>query len=280
MPRVLSILRSWSGRAVQVLLVPLGLIGLWYVVTAREMVDPVFLPRPGRVVDAARQLADSGVLLEATRITLGRALVGWLLASVAGVVVAVVVTRSRSLVDAVAPPLDFLRSLPAAAVIPPATLLLGYGRSMEVSVIVFAAIWPVLLNSMQALVTIEPQLREMARSIRLSRTRQVLSIELPSAVPFILLGARTGLSIAMIVAVVAEMVASTGGLGHELIQASRRFRSADVYAYVIVLGAVGAAANGALHSLEHRILSRAEPAKQGVVEAPAERVDTPVPQGA
>lgn len=275
-----SVLLSRARGAFRVLLVPVALIVLWYVVSSREMVNPVFLPTPGRVVDAGRQLFDSGVLVEATRITLGRALVGWVLASVLGVVVAVVITRSRALVDAVAPPLDFVRSLPAAAVIPPATLLLGYGRSMEVSVIVFAAVWPVLLNGLQALVTVEAQLREMARSIRLSRWRQVWSIELPSAVPLILLGARTGLSIAMIVAVVAEMVASTGGLGHELIQASRRFRSAEVYAFVIVLGAVGAAANGALHAIEHRILSRAEPSTASAAASAAEVRADVIPQGA
>src|SRR5690606_19326919 len=113
----------------------------------------------------------------------------------------------------------------------------------------FAAIWPVLLNTLHGLVSVDSQLREMARSIRLPRWRQVSSIELPSSVPLILLGARTALSIAMIVAVVAEMVASTGGLGDELIQASRRFRSAEVYAYVVVLGAVGAATNYALQAV-------------------------------
>ena len=118
---------------------------------------------------------------------------------------------------------------------------------------------PVLLNAVHGLLSTDQQLKEVARSIRMSRSRQVCSIELPSAVPGILLGLRTSLAIAVIVAVVAEMLASSGGLGDELIQASRRFRSADVYAFVLVLGAIGATANGLLQHAERRILGRSLP---------------------
>lgn len=243
----------------QLVAVPIALVVLWHLAATREVVSPVFLPTPQRVLDAGLDLWRNGNLLEAARITIGRALTGWVVAGVLGGVVAVAVTRSRALADALSPPLDFLRSLPAAAVVPPATLLLGYGRSMEIAVITFAAIWPVLLNALQGILATEPQLREVARSIRLSRVRQVFSIELPSAVPAILLGARTSLSIAVIVAVVAEMLASSGGLGDELIQASRRFRSADVYAFVFVLAAIGATANFLVLALERRILRRTAP---------------------
>ena len=170
-------------------------------------------------------------------------------------VVAIVITRNRFLVDALAPPLDFVRSLPAAALIPPATLLFGFGRAMEIPVVVLGAIWPVLLNATQGLLETEPQLHDVARSIRLSRLRRVYSIE-PAALPAILLGVRTALSVAVIVAVVAEMVGSSGGLGYELILASQRFQSGEVYALVFLLGAIGVAANALVHALERRIVSR------------------------
>lgn len=246
----------------ELLAVPAVLLALWYAAATRELVSPVFLPTPQQVLDAGLDAWRNGDLLEATRITIGRALAGWIVAGVVGVVAAVAVTRSRALAEALSPPLDFLRSLPAAAVIPPATLILGYGLSMEIAVIIFAAVWPVLLNGVQGILAAEPQLREVARSIRLSRVRQVFSIELPSAIPAILLGVRTSLSIAVIVAVVAEMLASSGGLGDELIQASRRFRSADVYAFVFVLGVLGATANFLVLAIERRILRRTAPSLQ------------------
>lgn len=249
----------YLGQTLRVVVVPAVLLAAWHLAATRELVDPVFLPAPSKVLDSLQRLFDSGVLVEASTITVLRALVGWLAAGALGVAIAVVITRSRGLCDALLPPLDFFRSIPAAAVIPPATLLIGYGRSMELSVIVFAAVWPVLLNAVHGLLSTDQQLKEVARSIRMSRSRQVCSIELPSAVPGILLGLRTSLAIAVIVAVVAEMLASSGGLGDELIQASRRFRSADVYAFVLVLGAIGATANGLLQHAERRILGRSLP---------------------
>jgi ABC-type nitrate/sulfonate/bicarbonate transport system permease component len=248
--------RRVLARVAQYAAVPAALLLLWHVVAENELVNPVFLPTPARVLDALQAQWRSGELLDAARLTVGRGLLGWVLAGVLGVVVAVAVTRSRALADALAPPLDFLRSLPAASIIPPATLLLGYGRSMELTVIVFAAVWPVLLNALHGILATEPQLQELARSIRMSKPRRVFSIELPSAVPSILLGLRTSLAVAIIVAVVAEMLASSGGLGDELIQASRRFRSADVYAFVLVLGAIGATTNFLLQSVERRVLRR------------------------
>jgi sulfonate transport system permease protein len=238
------------------LVVPAAALVAWHLIAVRGVVSPVFLPTPGRVLAAARDMWDAGTLGETTGYTLINALTAWIISCVLGVVVAIVITRSRYLVDALAPPLDFARSLPAAALIPPATLLFGYGRGMELPVIVLGAIWPVLLNAVQGLLDTEPQLHEVARSIRLSRFRRVCSIELPAALPSILLGVRTALSVAVIVAVVAEMVGSSGGLGYELILASQRFDSGSVYALVFLLGAIGVAANALVHALERRIVSR------------------------
>ncbi|HEX3286948.1 MAG TPA: ABC transporter permease [Micromonosporaceae bacterium] len=252
MAAVLAGVRAVAHR----LVVPALAVLAWYVIAKRELVSPVFLPTPGGVLAAARDMWRADTLGEATRYTLGSALSGWIIACVLGVVVAIVITRNRFLVDALAPPLDFVRSLPAAALIPPATLLFGFGRAMEIPVVVLGAIWPVLLNATQGLLETEPQLHDVARSIRLSRLRRVYSIELPAALPAILLGVRTALSVAVIVAVVAEMVGSSGGLGYELILASQRFQSGEVYALVFLLGAIGVAANALVHALERRIVSR------------------------
>lgn len=238
------------------IVVPIIALVLWQLIASAQWVSPVFLPSPAKVVDATKSMWQLGTLGPATIYTLISALAGWLISCVLGVVLAVVITRSRFLVDALAPPLDFARSLPAAALIPPATLLFGYGRAMEIPIIVMGAIWPVLLNAVQGLLDTEPQLQEVADSIRLSRVRRIFSIELPSALPSILLGFRTALSVGVIVAIVAEMVGSTGGLGYELILAGQRFQSGSVYALVLLLGVIGVAANALVYALERRIVSQ------------------------
>jgi ABC-type nitrate/sulfonate/bicarbonate transport system permease component len=251
---------SVIGRAhaiVRPLVVPAALLLIWHLVSENELVSPVFLPTPHRVYSAAIDMWRDGTLADALVYTLVSALLGWLIACALGVLLAIAITRSRFLVDALAPPLDFARSIPAAALIPPATLLFGYGRTMELPVIVVGAIWPVLLNGMHGILATEPQLHEVAQSIRLSRGRRVWSIELPSALPAILLGVRTALSVAVIVAVVAEMVGASGGLGYKLVLAGQRFQSGSVYALVLVLGAIGVLANALVYGVERRILSRA-----------------------
>ncbi len=242
--------------ALRWVVVPTMAVVVWHLIAVRNVVSPVFLPTPGNVLATAKDMWHAGTLGEATTYTLVSALTAWIIACLLGVVLAILVTRSKYLVDALAPPLDFARPLPAAALIPPATLLFGYGRGMEIPVIVLGAIWPVLLNAIQGLLETEPQLHEVARSIRLSRLRRVCSIELPAALPSILLGVRTALSVAVIVAVVAEMVGASGGLGYELILASQRFQSGAVYALVILLGVIGVAANALVHGLERRIVMR------------------------
>jgi len=254
---VIRALITRTRAVVRPVVVPAIVLLIWHLVSANELVSPVFLPAPHRVYTATLDMWRDGTLSDALTYTLVSALVGWLIACILGVILAIAITRSQFLVDALAPPLDFARSVPAAALIPPATLLFGYGRAMELPVIVAGAIWPVLLNAIHGILASEPQLHEVARSIRLSRTRRVWSIELPSALPAILLGVRTALSVAVIVAVVAEMVGASGGLGYKLVLAGQRFQSGSVYSLVLVLGAIGVLANALVYGMERRILSGA-----------------------
>ncbi|HUQ76219.1 MAG TPA: ABC transporter permease subunit, partial [Burkholderiales bacterium] len=102
--------------------------------------------------------------------------------------------------------------------------------------------------------TIEPQLVELAASLRLSRREVLLKIALPGALPDIVAGARVGLAIALILAVVTEMQASLPGLGQNILLAQRSFRSPELYAGIVVLGLMGFAANQLLLVAERRLL--------------------------
>lgn len=252
-------MRGRPARLLRSLAVPVLLLGGWYLVASANLVSPLFLPSPATVASAFKALWESDKLVPATLYTLASVVTGWLISCIGGVVLAILITRSRFVVEAASPLMDFARSLPAAALIPPATLLFGYGRAMELPIVVVGAIWPVLLNAVQGLSDNEPQLKEVARSIQMSRVRRIISIELPSALPSILLGVRTALSVAVIVAVVAEMVGSSGGLGYELLLASQRFQSGTVYALVFLLGVIGVMANVMVYALESRVTTARRP---------------------
>jgi ABC-type nitrate/sulfonate/bicarbonate transport system permease component len=154
----------------------------------------------------------------------------------------------------VAPSLEFLRPLPASAVIPVAIAIFGYSSAMALGVIGFGAVWPMLLATMHGFGAVEPRLKEVARALGLSGFETAIKISLPSATPDILAGLRLGLTVALILAVVCEMIAGLDGLGQWVLLAARAYRSADLFAGVILLGAVGVVANALLSLIEARAL--------------------------
>jgi ABC-type nitrate/sulfonate/bicarbonate transport system permease component len=144
--------------------------------------------------------------------------------------------------------------LPASAIIPVAILFFGLSDSMSTAVIAFGSVWPVLLASIHGFAQIEPRLLEVAASLRLTRAQTLWKIVIPAAMPDVLAGARVSLSIALILAIVTEMQASLPGLGQDILLAQRSFKSAQLYAGVVMLGLLGFAANASLVWAERRLL--------------------------
>src|SRR5271166_3135848 len=161
---------------------------------------------------------------------------------------------SRAAREYVGPTLEFLRPLPASAVIPVAIAMFGLTPRMALGVIGFGSIWPVLLATMHGFAAVEPRLVEVARALRMSRWKTIAKVSLPSATPDILAGLRLGLTVSLILAVVCEMIAGLDGLGQWVLLAARSYKSADIFAGVALLGAIGVTANAALWAVEGRLL--------------------------
>jgi sulfonate transport system permease protein len=101
---------------------------------------------------------------------------------------------------------------------------------------------------------VEPRLLEVQRALGLSRWAGITKISLPSAAPDVLAGLRLGLTVSLILAVVCEMIAGVDGLGQWVLLAARAYRSADVFAGVMLLGLIGVVANAVLSLAENRFL--------------------------
>ncbi len=150
--------------------------------------------------------------------------------------------------------LELMRPLPASAVMPLAISLLGLSERMVIAVIAFGALWPMLLATVHGFAAVEPRLYEVSRALGLSRLEQIYKISLPSSMPDIFSGMRLGLTVALILAVVGEMLASQEGLGNQILLAARSFRAADLYAGVILLGVTGYVTALLLGAVEARAL--------------------------
>lgn len=230
------------------------LVLAWHLVTAYKLVAPVFLPSPQRAFNALVAGFENGKLSFATFETVRRILLGWLLASALGIAIGTWIGISGAARTYVMPTLELLRPLPASAAIPVAIIFFGLSDSMVLVSTGFGAIWPMLLATAYGVSTVDPRLQEVSRMLRQSKFDYLRTIALPNALPDILSGMRVGIVVALIVTVVGEMLTSRPGLGQWVILSARGFRSADLYAGIILLGLIGLISAVALGQIEQRIL--------------------------
>ena len=236
------------------LLMLIALVLVWGEIAALKLVSPVFLPTPLRAWNALVHGFAQSDLLAKLMGTIRHMIGGWLVASLLGVGIGALVGSSRGARDYIAPTLEFLRPLPASAVIPVAIAMFGLTPAMALGVIAFGSIWPALLAAIHGFGAVEPRLLEVQRALGLSRWAGIAKISLPSAAPDVLAGLRLGLTVSLILAVVCEMIAGVDGLGQWVLLAARAYRSADVFAGVMLLGLIGVVANAVLSLAENRFL--------------------------
>jgi len=246
--------RLLSASSLPSLAFAVALIVAWQFVAESRIVSPVFFPAPSRAFEVLGARFADGSIWPSIGATSLRMLFGWAFASLLGVVVGAAIGSSVMARDFLEPTLEFLRPLPASAVIPVAILFLGLSNEMSISVIAFGAIWPVLLSSVYGFGSLQVRLREVSAALGLNRIEFLRKIAFPAALPDILSGVRVSLAICLILAVVTEMQASLPGLGRDIFLAQRNFRSADLYAGLIILGAIGFIANYVLLQFERRLL--------------------------
>jgi ABC-type nitrate/sulfonate/bicarbonate transport system permease component len=186
--------------------------------------------------------------------SIARVLVGFAIAGVCGVVVGLVLGSLPALDPWVLPAISFFRSIPPALIIPVAMVVLGLGPQLVVTVIAFGAFWPVLLNTFDGARRIEPLYRDVASVARTDRTTLLVRVILPACLSPILAGLRIALSVSIIVMVVAEILASTDGLGFLMSYAQQTFDVPTTYGAVILLALLGWALDTAFVAVENRAL--------------------------
>ena len=247
-------MKNLAGATLPAILFAAGLIAIWQLVAEFRLVSPVFLPAPSRAFGELWLRAQDGTLWPPLLATTRRMILGWFLASLAGVALGAAIGLTPMARQLMEPTLEFLRPLPALAMIPVAILFFGLSEQMAAFVIAFGSIWPVLMSSIYGFSHVRVRLQEVSAMLGLTRVEFLQKIAIPSAMPDILAGMRSGLAVSLILAVVTEMQASLPGLGHDVFLAQRSFRSAELFAGLIMLGLLGVVINHGLQLAERRIL--------------------------
>jgi ABC-type nitrate/sulfonate/bicarbonate transport system permease component len=179
---------------------------------------------------------------------------GFGIAVVVAISTGLLLGMSRRSRRAAAPIVEFLRAIPPPALLPFAILVIGVGDSMKVFIIAFVCVWPVLLNTIDGVTGVDPTLRDTTRMYGVSPRDRLLRVMLPAASPQVFAGMRTSLSLALILMVISEMVASTNGIGYFVLQSQRTFAIPEMWSGILLLGILGYVLNGAFVLIERRVL--------------------------
>lgn len=212
---------------------------------------------PTAVAVALVEALADGSMLTASRDTLFGAFAGLAIGSAIGLTLGVLLGLVKPLDRLMEVTIEAVRPIPSVAVIPIAMLALGFGYGMEIAIVAFACLWPMLILSRSAITGIEPRLLEVARALRLSPLQRVFKIVLPAALPRIIVAFRLAAGIALVVAVTVEIAANPLGLGYGILIAQQSLRPELMLAYLLWIGIVGFLVNALLAWAQGRLFGRA-----------------------
>jgi ABC-type nitrate/sulfonate/bicarbonate transport system permease component len=187
--------------------------------------------------------------------SLSRLFAGWSLALVFGIILGALIGRSQTASELLDPSLQFLRAVPGPALVPVFILLLGTESTMRIVLIAFGSIWPILLNTIEGTRTIDPVQLDTASAFKLPRSARLLRIVLPAAMPKIFAGIRVSLSLAVILMVVSELVASTNGIGYRILNSQIMFLLTDMWCGIVLLAVIGYTLNALFLKVEDSVLN-------------------------
>lgn len=235
------------------LLAPVMALVIWYFASASS--KSFYFPPFGDMLSRFKDIwLGSGFVTDAVP-SLTRMAIGYGLAAVLGIAIGAALGLSRWMERLFGPLVEFLRALPSVVLIPFGIVVFGVDTTMKVFVIALGCSFPVILNTVDGVRSVDATLLDVARTFRFSRVERLWKVTLPSASPQIFAGLRASLSLALILMVVSEMIASTNGIGYAILQSQRLFAVTDMWAGILALGILGYLINAILVIIERRVLA-------------------------
>ena len=241
--------RTAITRTIAIVLV----VGVWEWSVASGSVNPLFLTAPsGIFIRLYEVFADGSIWVH---IKASFEVVGWgfLLSVVVGVPIGTLMGRSHFARDTLEPFIMAKYSSPTVAFLPLLIIWLGIGIWSKVALVFLGGVFVIIINTASGVANVDKRLIETARSFTANEGEILLKIVAPSALPFIIASMRLAIGRVLIMVVVAELYASTAGLGYLIFQAGAMYDTAMIFVGVVILAASGIVFNSFLRSMERRI---------------------------
>lgn len=245
-----------SGRLKGVVL-PVAVIAMFELWARATHLQSESLAPPSAIGRALLDALGDGSMLTATRDTLAASIAGFVIGSALGLAFGLALGLFNAADRLMEVTIEAIRPIPSVALLPIALIALGFGYRMEIAIVAFACLWPVLILTRAAVGAVEPRLLEVARALRLSPMDRVSKIVVPAALPRIFVAFRLAAGIALIVAVTVEIAINPIGLGAAIMTAQQALRPDLMLAYLIWIGAMGYGLNAVLLLMQQRLFGRA-----------------------
>lgn len=232
-------------------LVVVLLVWTWF---AKGPAADAGFPTPKVTLETAIDVVPTRLYWEAVVSTIVTAVVGFLISVVIGVPLGLLIGSSRRMTLSTRFLVDFGRTIPGIAVIPILLLVFGSTRSMAIGLVVFSAIWPLIVQASYAAQQTSPQLRQVAKAFRLRPAERFRFVFAPSALPFLMTGFRIAATFALILAITAEYFGKTGGIGSALQRMYEAHDPPKLFVYMFTAATLGVLLNQILVIVQRRAL--------------------------
>jgi sulfonate transport system permease protein len=252
--------------------VPIAALAGWQTLESMGLLDYEYLPSPHELLTALVDLVRSGELVDDIAHTLGVVLAAAAIGMAFGAALGLAIGQIPAVRRYTMASVDFLRTIPAVALVPIAVLSFGPVRTAEVALATYAALWPIVLHTAGGVAAVHPRQYDVARMLGLGPVAIVRKIVIPAAVPAWLVGARMAVIIALLVAIVAEMMMSSRGLGGGLTESLHALAPARMWAYAAVCGILGLILNSGLRRAVCIVLPGAPAQSLGDQPTPTPRI--------
>lgn len=229
--------RAWLKKRAGLIAVFLGLFLIWEYAVWLFGIKAYLLPPPS--VIWVEFLERWSIVLDGAIVTTQEIIGGYVLAVVVSIPMALAVAKSRFVEESVYPVVVFLQIVPKIAIAPLFIIWLGFGYSPKLLIVFLLCFFPIVVASVAGFKSVDPEIRDFARTTGASAWKMFFKIQLPQALPEIFTGLKVGAALSATAAVVAEFVAADRGLGYLLLQYNGQFETPMVFAIIIVLSLIG-----------------------------------------
>lgn len=250
-PRVRGISPAWAWASRLVFIAVL--IGVWDIASGTPALRSS-LPSPGATVAALGGLVVQSAVWFDVLLTVRSALVGLLISAVGGTVIGLLIGSSRFLQASTSFTIDFFRTVPGLAVVPLGILVLGPTMGLDIFMVVFAAIWSVMIQSIAAVRNLDPAVRELAMVYRIRPWRKYLQVLLPACLPSIVAGIRIAAVLSLLLAIGTQLLTGSPGLGSRIALYQETAQYPSMYACVVLAAFLGILFNALIRTTERRAL--------------------------